>query len=86
MRVGVLLIFITLLAPIAHAQPTNRSEIIECTPTELSFGVNNAFVRAMTDGAQDISDQWLVYMPSMCGQTEDRIQSHLSFDIESLIS
>jgi len=84
MRVGVFLIFITLLAPIAHAQPAPELEIIECTPTELSFGVNNAFIRAMTDEAQDISEQWLVYMPSMCGQTEDAIQSHLSFDLESI--
>ena len=83
MRVSVLLVLITLLAPIAHAQPTPESELIECNPDELSFGVNNAFVRAMTDGATDASNQWLVYMPTMCGQTEETLWNVLPIEVES---
>ena len=60
MRVSVFLVLITLLAPVANAQSVAEAEIIECTPSELSFGVNNAFVRSMTDGAEDASAQWLV--------------------------
>ena len=84
MRVGVFLILLTLLAPIAYAQPAPTSEQFECTPSELSFGVNTAFVRAMTDGAEDASNQWLVYMPSMCGQTEETLRNVLSLPIDSI--
>ena len=83
MRVGVFLILITLLAPVANAQSVAEAEIIECTPSELSFGVNNAFVRSMTDGAEDASAQWLVYMPAMCGQTVDRFYETLPIDVDS---
>ena len=84
MRVGVFLILLTLLAPIAYAHPTPTSEQFERTPSELSFGVNTAFVRAMTDGAEDASNQWLVYMPSMCGQTEETLRNVLSLPIDSI--
>ena len=83
MRVSVFLILITLLAPVANAQSVAEAEIIECTPSELSFGVNNAFVRSMTDGAEDASAQWLVYMPAMCGQTVDRFYETLPIDVDS---
>ena len=53
MRVGIFLILLTLLAPFSYAQATTSAERYECTPNELSFGVNNAFVRAMTDGSTD---------------------------------
>ncbi|MGB1986287.1 MAG: hypothetical protein ACPHS8_07555, partial [Candidatus Poseidoniaceae archaeon] len=84
MRVSVFLILLTLLAPISQAQPSVQSDQFECSPNELSFGVNNAFVRAMTDGSEDVSDQWLVYMPSMCGQNQDLLQQLLPFEIESI--
>ena len=84
MRVGIFLILLTLLAPFSYAQATTSAERYECTPNELSFGVNNAFVRAMTDGSTDVSDEWLVYMPSMCGQTQEQLRHALEFDIESL--
>ena len=71
MRVSVFLILLTLLAPISQAQPSVQSNQFDCSPNELSFGVNNAFVRAMTDESSDVSDQWLVYMPSMCGKNQD---------------
>ena len=77
MRVGMFLIVLTLLAPFSYAQATTSQDRYECEPTELSFGVNNAFVRAMTDGLTDASDQWLVYMPSMCGQTEEMLRNEL---------
>ncbi|MGB0365266.1 MAG: hypothetical protein ACPGJD_04300, partial [Candidatus Poseidoniaceae archaeon] len=84
MRVGIFLILLTLLAPFSYAQATTNAERYECTPNELSFGVNNAFVRAMSDGSTDASDQWLVYMPSMCGQTEEQLRHALEFDLESV--
>ena len=58
-----------------------EAEKFVCSPTELSFGVNNAFVRAMTDGASDSSKQWLVYMPSMCGQTEETLRHEFDINI-----
>ena len=84
MRVGVFLVLLTLLAPISQAQPAIQADTITCSPSELSFGVNNAFVRAMTDGAQDLSDQWLVYMPSMCGQTEETLRHEINLNIVSI--
>ena len=84
MRVGVFLVLLTLLAPISQAQPTIEADKLTCSPSELSFGVNNAFVRAMTDGSTDVSDEWLVYMPSMCGQTEERLRHVLEFDVDSV--
>ena len=62
MRVGIFLILLTLLAPFSYAQATTSADRYECTPNELSFGVNNAFVRAMTDGSTDASEEWLVYL------------------------
>ena len=84
MRVGIFLILLTLLAPFSYAQATTSADRYECTPNELSFGVNNAFVRAMTDGSTDASEEWLVYMPSMCGQTEERMRHVLEFDVASV--
>ena len=84
MRVSVFLILLTLLAPISQAQPSVQSNQFDCSPNELSFGVNNAFVRAMTDESSDVSDQWLVYMPSMCGKNQDFLQQMIPFEIESI--
>ena len=84
MRVGIFLVLLTFLAPIAHAQPAPESEKLECHPEELSFGVNNAFVRAMTDGAEDASAEWLVYMPTMCGQTKEAMMKAFQFDIDRI--
>lgn len=84
MRVSVFLILLTLLAPISQAQPSVQSNQFDCSPNELSFGVNNAFVRAMTDESADVSDQWLVYMPSMCGKNQDFLQKMIPFEIESI--
>ena len=44
MRVGIFLILLTLLAPFSYAQATTSADRYECTPNELSFGVNNAFL------------------------------------------
>ena len=84
MRVGIFLVLLTFLAPIAHAQPAPESERLECNPAELSFGVNNAFIRAMTDGAEDASAEWLVYMPTMCGQTKEAMMKAFQFDIDRI--
>ena len=84
MRVSVFLILLTLLAPISQAQPLPRQDTLECSPSELSFGVDTAFVRAMTDGSNEVSDQWLVYMPGICGFTEEHLLQSLPFAVESI--
>ena len=84
MRVGIFLIVLTLLAPFSYAHATTNDDRYECMPNELSFGVNNAFVRAMSDGSTDASNEWLVYVPSMCGQTEEQLRHILDLDIESV--
>ena len=84
MRVGIFLIVLTLLAPFSYAHATTNADSYECMPNELSFGVNNAFVRAMSDGSTDASNEWLVYVPSMCGQTEEQLRHILDLDIESV--
>ena len=84
MRVGIFLILLTLLAPITQAHPIPESTPIDCDPSELSFGVDTAFVRAMSDGVTDASDAWLVYMPSMCGLTEEHLRNVLTFEVEDI--
>ncbi|MBT3653016.1 MAG: hypothetical protein HN541_06880, partial [Euryarchaeota archaeon] len=70
MRVGLILVFLLVSGPLSFVHAEIQEEVFECQPTELSFGVNNAFLRAMTDESSESSESWLLYMPAMCGQSE----------------
>jgi subtilisin-like proprotein convertase family protein len=84
MRVGLILVFLLVSGPLSFAQAEVQEEVFQCQPRELSFGVNNAFVRAMTDDSSQLSDSWLLYMPSLCGQPESTLRSALPFEIETI--
>ena len=70
MRAGLVLVFLLVSGPLSFVHAEAIEDVLECQPQELSFGVNNAFIRAMTDDSTQQSDSWLLYMPTMCGQSE----------------
>jgi len=84
MRAGLILVFLLVSGPLSFVQAEAKDEVFECQPEELSFGVNNAFVRAMTDGSSQQSEEWLLYMPTMCGQSESHIRGALPFPIKAI--
>ena len=84
MRVGLILVFLLVSGPLSFAQAEVQEEVYQCQPKELSFGVNNAFVRAMTEDSSQPSDSWLLYMPGLCGQSESTLRTALPFEIETI--
>ena len=84
MRAGLILVFLLVSGPLSFAQAEVQEEVFQCQPQELSFGVNNAFTRAMTDDSSQPSESWLLYMPALCGQSESMIGDALPFQIESI--
>ena len=84
MRVGLILVFLLVSGPLSFVHAEVQEEVLECQPSELSFGVNNAFLRAMTDESSQPSESWLLYMPAMCGQSESALREILPFQIETI--
>ena len=85
MRVGLILVFLLVSGPLSfvHAE-VQEEDVFECQPQELSFGVNNAFLRAMTDDSTQPSESWLLYMPAMCGQSDSALREALPFQIKTI--
>ena len=84
MRVGLILVFLLVSGPLSFVHAQVQEEVLECQPQELSFGVNNAFLRAMTDDLSQPSESWLLYMPTICGQTESALREALPFQIKTI--
>ncbi len=84
MRVGLVLVFLLVSGPLSFVHAEVQEDVLECQSRELSFGVNNAFLRAMTDDSSQPSESWLLYMPAMCGQSESDLREALPFQIETI--